>query len=74
MGYWKTTDFWGKLRDTFALLGSLATGGMAGLNEMAMAHIGTKWFLVSGLIGLAGTVLGIWMTDKDKDGKVDVFQ
>jgi hypothetical protein len=72
--YWKKTDFWGKLRDTFGIFGGLTTTGLAGVDFMTIANIDEKWILISAGATLFGTILGIWMTDEDGDGTVDMFQ
>lgn len=74
MGYWKRTEFWGKFRDTFALLGSFAQLVMNGGNQTGITDISPKWILFSAVMTIVGTAIGIWMTDKNNDGIVDMFE
>lgn len=68
------TDFWKKVMDTLALLGSLTTGGMGAMQQWADAHITGAWYVASGVIAILSLVLRIWITDQDGDGKVDILQ
>lgn len=66
--WWERTKIWGKLRDTCAVLG---TGTTIGLEA---AEVNGAWSYVVAGATLFGTVLGIWMSDDNNDGIVDIFQ
>jgi hypothetical protein len=66
--WWKRTRIWGKLRDTFAVLG---TGTTIGLEA---TDVGGFWAYVVATATLTGTIAGIWMSDENQDGIADIFQ
>jgi len=68
LSWWQKSKIWGKLRDTFAVFG---TGTTIGLE---VANVEGLWsYLVSGAT-LGGTMLGIWMSDENSNGIVDIFE
>lgn len=73
-GYWRRTEFWGKFRDSFAVLGSFAQLIMNAGNESGITDIDPIWIVSSALMTMMGTLTGIWMTDKNNDGVVDMFE
>lgn len=68
MKYWKTTKFWGKVRDSFSVLGGLTTAGLA------IEQVPYSWIMASAIASILGTLVGIWFSDEDGDGQVDVLQ
>jgi hypothetical protein len=72
--YWRRTEFWGKFRDTFAVLGSFAQIVMNAGNESGITDIDSIWIMFSAIMTIAGTLTGIWFTDKNNDGIVDMFE
>lgn len=73
-GYWRRTEFWAKFRDSFAVLGSFAQIIMNAGNESGITDIDPIWIMFSAVMTIAGTLTGIWMTDKNNDGIVDMFE
>jgi len=66
--WWQRSRVWGKLRDTFAVFGTgttigLEAGGVEGL-----------WSYIVAGATLGGTLLGIWMSDENNNGIVDIFE
>ena len=68
MSYWKKASFWNKVKDTIHFLGT-ATQLTLILGDSA--HI---WNFITAAAQVLGSIIAIWMEDKDKDGEVDVFQ
>lgn len=66
--YWKTTNFWDKVRDSFSLIGSGIT------STFAITHVPYTWIVVSGVLTMAGSLISIWMTDGNGNGEADVFE
>lgn len=66
--WWKRTKIWGKIRDTFAIFGTGTTIGL----EAASVEGFWSFFVASAT--LAGTLVGIWMSDDNQDGIADIFQ
>lgn len=66
--YWQRHKFWGKMRDTVSVFG---TGTTIGLE---VADINGLWSVITAIATISGTILGIWMSDEDGDGLVDIFQ
>lgn len=66
--WWHKSKFWGKLRDTFAVFG---TGTTIGLEA---AKVEGVWSYVVAGATLGGTLLGIWMSDDNNNGLVDIFE
>jgi hypothetical protein len=68
MSFYKKTIFWTNLRNSLVAL----TGGTPIIiHEMGGAD---AWMWVGAGIGIAATWISIWITDKDNDGVVDMFQ
>ena len=68
MALWKKTTFWTKVKDTLAVGGLLAQGGM----DIANASDQLKLIILAG--NILAYLVGMWMDDKDGDGRVDLFQ
>ena len=68
MAIWKKTKLWEKVKDTLAIGGLLAQGGF----EIANASETLRLWILAGNIG--AYLVGMWMSDKDGDGMVDLFQ
>ena len=66
--WWQKSKIWGKVRDTFAVFG---TGTTIGLE---IGKVEGLWSLVVGGATLGGTLLGIWMSDDNNNGLVDLFE
>jgi len=66
--WWVRSKIWGKLRDTFAVFGTGTTIGLEAANVE-----GTWSYVVAGAT-LGGTLLGIWMSDENNNGLVDIFE
>jgi len=66
--WWVKAKIWGKLRDTFAVFGTGTTIGLEAANVE-----GTWSYIVAGAT-LGGTLLGIWMSDENANGIVDIFE
>lgn len=65
---YKYASFWTRIKDSINAVGTIAQVVLiAGDSE----HI---WNYLTGGIQLLGTFISIWFDDRDKDGKVDVFQ
>lgn len=66
--FWKYTTFWERVIKSLALLGP--TGGV-----IAGKYLEDPFWVGAGVISaLIAGWLAIWMTDKDNDGIVDLFQ
>jgi len=66
--WWTKAKIWGKLRDTFAVFG---TGTTIGLEAASVEGL---WAYVVAGTTLGGTLLGIWMSDENNNGVVDLFE
>lgn len=65
---YKYASFWTRVKDSINAVGTITQVVLvAGESD----HI---WNYVTGGIQLLGTFISIWFDDRDKDGKVDVFQ
>lgn len=65
---YKYASFWTKIKDSINAVGTITQVVLiAGDSE----HV---WNYVTGGIQLLGTFISIWFDDRDKDGKVDIFQ
>lgn len=65
---YKYSSFWTKIKDSINAVGTITQVVLiAGDSE----HV---WNYVTGGIQLLGTFISIWFDDRDKDGKVDIFQ
>lgn len=78
MGYWRRTEFWMKIRESFSFFGTIGTGGMAGADAIDIADIDEKWIAMTAGIAIFGALIShmtrVWFEDKDQDGFVDIFQ
>lgn len=72
--YWRTTDFWGKVKASLGVLASTTTAGMAGADALKILQISSAWIAVSASAALLIYALDIWFTDLDKDGVVDILE
>jgi hypothetical protein len=68
MSYYKTTDFWTKIKDSCAIGTFLTEAGMT----LGDASDFWRFFVLSA--GFTGYLIGIWMTDKNNNGIVDPFE
>jgi len=66
--FWKKSLFWQNMAKTCALFGGPVT---AGLHEFEAASV---WVWVSGIIAMLGALIGIWMSDNNNNGIVDLFE
>lgn len=67
MKYYHKTSFWGKVRDSFALFGTITTG------TLAIVQIPYGWIIFSSGMTFLGSLIAIWMVDSDNDGIVDLY-
>lgn len=78
MSYWRKTEFWQKIRESFSFFGTLGTGGMAGADAINIADIAPKYMALTAGIALFGALLThftkTWFEDKNGDGYVDIFE
>ena len=65
---WQKSIFWGKMRDTFAIIGGPTTAGLV------IFQADDGWVLLSGVISMVGSFIGVWFSDSNADGIVDIFQ
>lgn len=68
MSIWKRATFWVKLKDSFALGGLL---GQAGMEVIATNEMVKIWVAIGTILGY---LIGMWMSDENKDGVVDLFE
>lgn len=65
---YKYSSFWTRVKDSVNAVGTITQVVLvAGESD----HI---WNYITGGIQLLGTFISIWFDDRDKDGKVDIFQ
>lgn len=68
MKIYHKTSFWTNVRNSFVMLTGPTT---VGLHEFGAAD---GWIMASGIIGMLGGLLGIWLVDHDNNGVVDLFE
>lgn len=65
---YKYSSFWTRIKDSINAVGTVTQVVLiAGNSE----HV---WNYITGGIQLLGTFISIWFDDRDKDGRVDIFQ
>lgn len=65
---YKYSSFWTRVKDSVNAVGTITQVVLvAGESD----HI---WNYITGGIQLLGTFISIWFDDRDKDGRVDIFQ
>lgn len=65
---YKYSSFWTRVKDSINAVGTITQVVLvAGESD----HM---WNYITGGIQLLGTFISIWFDDRDKDGKVDIFQ
>jgi len=66
--FYKKTMFWENIKRTIA---TFSGPTIVGMHEFGTAD---KWIILTGVLGMLGGVLSIWMTDQNNDGTVDIFE
>lgn len=68
MKFYKKTIFWENIKRTLAIF----TGPAAyGIHELDNAD---TWMKVAAIMFFLSGIISVWMTDRDKDGYVDILQ
>jgi hypothetical protein len=68
MSLWENATIWAKVKDTINISGAIFQGFLIAANS---EHV---WNYLTLGIQLIGAFITIWGEDKDKDGRVDIFQ
>ena len=72
--YWRTMDFWGKVKSTLGILASTTTAGLAGADALKILQVGSAWIALSAAAALLIYAMDVCFTDINKDGVVDLFE
>jgi hypothetical protein len=66
--FWKKTIFWEGIKRTCAVYGAPTTAGLSFMDADSI------WVITSGVIAGLGAFLAIWLTDKNNNGVIDLFE
>ncbi len=66
--FYKKTIFWEGIKRTCAVYGAPATAGLSFMDA------GSGWVILSGVLAGLGAFVSIWLTDKNNNGVIDLFE
>lgn len=66
--FWKKTLFWENIKRSCAVFGAPTTAGLAFVEAQ------TGWVIASGLLSGLGAFIAIWLTDRNNNGVIDLFE